>query len=95
MRIKLNGFQYMFHHKDPRRLQPLVDHIVEQFNDMDYNGPSSLESVKVLALFRAFYTELEWKFTPWADSTLERFWREVHSEHEDVSAFAFRFAMCR
>ncbi|KAG1755021.1 uncharacterized protein EDB91DRAFT_1096855 [Suillus paluster] len=87
--------EYMFYHKDPRRLQPLVEHIVEQFNSMDYNGPSSLESIKVLALFRAFYTELEWKFTPWSDSTLERFWREVHSEHDDVrSHVAELMAFC-
>jgi proteasome activator subunit 4 len=85
--IHLNELQYMFHHKDPRRLQPLVEHIVEQFNSMDYNGPSSLESIKVLALFRAFYTELGWKFTSWSDSTMERFWREVHSEHDDVSSY--------
>jgi proteasome activator subunit 4 len=90
--VEPNDFQYMFHHKDPRRLLPLVEHIIEQFDNMDYNGPSSLESVKVLSLFRALYTKLEWKFTPWADSTLERFWREVHSEHDDVS-FTFIFAM--
>lgn len=86
---------YMFHHKDPRRLQPLVEHLVEQFNSMDYNGPSSLESVKVLALFRAFYTELEWKFISWSDSTMDRFWREVHSEHDDVrSHVAEMMAFC-
>ncbi|KAG1867785.1 hypothetical protein DFJ58DRAFT_859984 [Suillus subalutaceus] len=87
--------EYMFHHKDPRRLQPLVEHIVEQFKIMDYNGPSSLESIKVLALFRAFYTELGWKFTSWSDSTMERFWREAHSEHDDVrSHVADMMAFC-
>ncbi|KAG1826229.1 uncharacterized protein BJ212DRAFT_1444172 [Suillus subaureus] len=87
--------EYMFHHKDPRRLQPLVEHIVEQFKSMDYNGPSSLESIKVLALFRAFYTELGWKFTSWSDSTMERFWQEVHSEHDDVrSHVAEMMAFC-
>lgn len=87
--------EYMFHHKDPRRLQPLVEHIVEQFETMDYNGPSSLESVKILALFRGFYTELEWKFSSWSDSTMERFWREVHSEHDDVrSHVAEMMAFC-
>lgn len=76
--------KYMFHHKDPRRLIPLVNHVMEQFYDMDFNGESSLDSVKVLTLFRSFYSGMGWKFMPWADDVLKRFWPEVHSEHDDV-----------
>ncbi|KAH7914507.1 hypothetical protein BJ138DRAFT_1143879 [Hygrophoropsis aurantiaca] len=78
--------EYLFHKKDPRRLQPLVDHLVDQFNTMDYNGQSSLDSVKILALFRAFYQKMGWKFSAWVDVSLERFWPELHSEHDDVRA---------
>jgi len=78
---------YIFYHKDPRRFQPVVDHVVTQFFNMDYNSQSSYDSVKVLALFRSFYSEAGWKFTDWSDSVLERFWPEIHSEHEDVRAY--------
>lgn len=78
---------YMFHHKDPRRLIPLVNHVMEQFYDTDFNGESSLDSVKVLSLFHSFYSEMGWKFMPWADDVLKRFWPEVHSEHDDVRSY--------
>ncbi|KAH7923993.1 hypothetical protein BV22DRAFT_1196262 [Leucogyrophana mollusca] len=78
--------EYLFYRKDPRRLQPLVDHLVDQFLTMDYNSQSSFDSVKVLALFRAFYSQMGWKFSAWVDGSLERFWPELHSEHDDVRA---------
>lgn len=58
---------------------------MEAFKDTDYNGESSFEALKALAMLRGVYTELKWKFTPWLDEVLERMWREIHSEHEDVS----------
>ncbi|KAL4069445.1 hypothetical protein J3A83DRAFT_4095440 [Scleroderma citrinum] len=85
--IWVTFLEYMFHHKDPRRLIPLVNHVMEEFNLMDFNGESALDSVKVLSLFRAFYTGMGWKFVPWADDVLKRFWPEVHSEHDDVRAY--------
>jgi proteasome activator subunit 4 len=75
----------MFYNKDPRRVQPLVDYLMNEFQTMDYNGEMSFDAVKILSLFRAFYEELSWKFSAWTDQVLERCWPEIHSEHDDVS----------
>jgi len=75
----------MFYNKDPRRVQPLVDYLMDEFRSMDYNGEMSFDAVKILSLFRAFYEELNWKFSAWAAEVLERCWPEIHSEHDDVS----------
>lgn len=76
----------MFYHKDPRRVQPLVDYLMDQFKMVDYNSEMSFDAVKVLSLFRAFYEELGWKFSAWADEVIERCWVEIYSEHDDVSS---------
>lgn len=76
--------KYMFEDKDPRRLLPLINHVMDQFHHMDFNGQSSVDCQKVLSQFFAFHFAMQWKFLPWVDSTLERFWPEVHSEHDDV-----------
>lgn len=63
----------------------MVDHIITQFNDVDFNGESTTEVVQVLCFFRAFYEELGLKFLPWTESTLSRCWAELsRTEHDDV-----------
>ncbi|KAF8898398.1 hypothetical protein BD779DRAFT_1607219 [Infundibulicybe gibba] len=79
--------EYIFYKKDPRRVQPLVDYLMEEFHTMDYNGEMSFDAVKILSLFRAFYEELGWKFSAWADDAVERCWNEINSEHDDVRAY--------
>lgn len=74
----------MFFHKDPRRIQPLVDFIVDSFMHLDFNTELSFDAVKVIAPFRAFFEELGRKFMPWVDQTVERSWAEIHGEHDDV-----------
>lgn len=80
--------KYTFFHKDPRRVQPLVDFIVDAFKNLDFNAELSFDAVKILALFRTFWEELGRKFDAWTDETVERSWFEIHGEHEDVGFFA-------
>lgn len=76
--------QFVFFNKDPRRVQPLVDYLVEEFNTVDFNAESTSDVVKVLCFFRAFYEEMNWKFSAWTDEVLRRVWPEISSEHDDV-----------
>ncbi|KAH9947692.1 hypothetical protein B0H21DRAFT_737636 [Amylocystis lapponica] len=86
--VWVSFLEYVFFNKDPRRLQPLVDYIVNQFNTVDLNGESTFDAVQVLCFFRAFYEELGWQFTPWVEDTIERCWLELsRSEHDDVLAY--------
>ena len=77
--------QYLFHKRDPRRYQVLVDYLVQEFHSTDYNGESSLNAVKALCFFRAFYEEQNWKFSQWVDQAVERVWAEISSEHDEAS----------
>jgi proteasome activator subunit 4 len=77
----------MFYNKDPRRVQPLVDHLIDSFQSLDFNAELSFDVVKILALFRALYEELGLKFNGWVNETLERCWPEVHGDHDDVRAY--------
>ncbi|KAF5337122.1 hypothetical protein D9611_003196 [Ephemerocybe angulata] len=79
--------QYIFYHKDPRRVQPLVDFIWNSFKGMDYNPEMSFDAVKVITLFRCLYEELGRKFFSWTDETVKRAWGEIHNEHDHVRAF--------
>lgn len=81
----------MFYHRDPRRIQPLVDHIVTAFRSLDYNAEMSFDAVKIATLYRAFYEELGRKFMPWTDETVERSWAEISSEHDDVCSLPCLF----
>jgi len=76
--------QYMFYHRDPRRIQPLVDCVVGAFRSLDYNAEMAFDAVKVASLYRAFYEGLGRKFMVWADETVEQSWAEISSEHDDV-----------
>jgi hypothetical protein len=76
--------QYIFYNKDPRRVQPLMDYLIEEFKNTDYNGESSFDAIKILSLFRSLYQELNWKFSAWIDEVVEHCWPEISGEHEDV-----------
>lgn len=76
----------MFYHRDPRRIQPLVDCIVTAFRSLDYNAEMAFDAVKTATIYRAFYEELGRKFMAWTDETVERSWAEISSEHDDVSS---------
>ncbi|KAI0343952.1 hypothetical protein BDW22DRAFT_1355187 [Trametopsis cervina] len=80
-------FEYAFFNKDPRRVQPLVDFIYEEFQTTDFNAETTFDVIKMLSFFRALYEELEWKFTAWSDDVLRRCWSEIQTEHDDVLAY--------
>ncbi|KNZ79712.1 Proteasome activator complex subunit 4 [Termitomyces sp. J132] len=80
-------FEYIFYHTDPRRVQPLVEFIITEFKNIDYNAEMTFDGIKVLSLFRAFYEELGRKFDAWTEDTLARTWVEINSEHDDLRAY--------
>lgn len=59
---ELTGFQYVFYNKDPRRLQPLVDHLVDIWTTMDYNPELAFDTTKLLSVLKGFSETLNWKF---------------------------------
>ncbi|KAF9073805.1 armadillo-type protein [Rhodocollybia butyracea] len=77
----------LFYKTDPRRFQPLVDHLFELFETADLNTEMSFDAIKILSLFRSCYEELGWKFSAWLDDSVERCWREIHSDHDDVRTY--------
>ncbi|GBE78103.1 hypothetical protein SCP_0109850 [Sparassis crispa] len=80
--------EYVFFNKDPRRVQPLVDFIVAEFDNVDFNSESTFDVIQVLSFFRAFYEELGLKFIGWIDDVIKRCWLELdRSEHEDVLGY--------
>jgi proteasome activator subunit 4 len=79
--------EYMFYHKDPRRVQPLFDHIFGSFQSMDFNAELSFDAVKIISLFRTIFEELSRKFVAWTDETVERVWAEINCEHDDVRSY--------
>ncbi|OBZ79723.1 Proteasome activator complex subunit 4 [Grifola frondosa] len=85
----------MFFNKDPRRVQPLADYIMDAFTTMDFNGESTFDIIQVLCFFRAVYEQLGLKFAAWTEDTLKRCWSELKNEHEDVLAyFSEIFVFC-
>jgi proteasome activator subunit 4 len=82
----------VFARRDPRRLQPLADHVIDTFKKSSFNSESSFEALKVLNMFRVLYLELSTKFRPWLDETMNHFWPEIQGEHDDV-CFSFLFLL--
>ncbi|KAJ3811833.1 hypothetical protein F5876DRAFT_38753 [Lentinula aff. lateritia] len=79
--------EYIFYKTDPRRVQPLVDYLFELFETADLNTELSFDAIKYLSLFRSCYEELGWKSLAWLDDAVDRYWRELHSDHDDVRSY--------
>lgn len=74
----------MFCKRDPRRVQPLVDYLTRRFRTSDFNSELSFDAIKIASFIRAFYEELGWQSVAWMDDILERYWPELHNEHDEV-----------
>ncbi len=61
-----------------------MDYIFDLFNNTDLNTELSFDAVKVLSLFRSCYEELGWKSSAWLSDAIDTYWREIHSDHDDV-----------
>jgi proteasome activator subunit 4 len=66
---------------------PLVDYVLNQFASMDCNSESSFDAVKIAAFHRGLAEEFGWKFTAWIDSSIQRYWKDIHSEHDEVRSY--------
>lgn len=51
---------------------------------MDCNSESPFEAMKFVSFHRGMMEEFGWKFAAWTDASMERYWREIHSEHDEV-----------
>ncbi|KAF8587302.1 hypothetical protein K439DRAFT_1645895 [Ramaria rubella] len=79
--------EYLSWHKDPRRLSPLVQYVLEQFDSMDCNSESSFNAVKIASFHRGIAEEFGWKFSAWTDTSIRRYWGEIGSEHDEVRSY--------
>src|ERR1700761_4694337 len=76
--------QYVIGNRDPRRINQLVDYVLQDFLTVDFNGDSFFAPVKVASFMRSFSEELLWHFRPWLETVLERYWKEVDCDHDEV-----------
>ena len=79
--------QYLFISRDPRRIKPLVDYVLESFKTGDFNAELSLNAVKIASFMRAFYEELGWRSYAWMDEIVDRYWLELNNEHDEIRAY--------
>ncbi|KAG9011119.1 hypothetical protein FRB94_009262 [Tulasnella sp. JGI-2019a] len=79
--------EYVFTNKDPRRLQPLMDWIVNQGLSMDFNAESSFEAVKIMCFVRCLVDTLGWRFAAWTPDFLALYWDNIGSDHDEVLAY--------
>ncbi|KAH8835425.1 hypothetical protein DL96DRAFT_1702409 [Flagelloscypha sp. PMI_526] len=79
--------EYIFHQTDPRRVQPLIDFILESFRNLDYNAEMTFDIVKTMNLFRAVYEEMGWKFKEFADDAIQQSWGAISNHHDDVRGY--------
>ncbi|KZT40114.1 hypothetical protein SISSUDRAFT_983884 [Sistotremastrum suecicum HHB10207 ss-3] len=79
--------EYIIENKDPRRVQPLIDYLVNQFSEMDCNGESSFNAVRIGCYFRCLSEELLWRFRPWSEIVISKYWPEIACDHDEVRAW--------
>lgn len=79
--------QYIFYSKDPRRVKPLIDYILENFKSCAFDGELSFNATKWASFTRAFYEEMGWRSVAWIDEILDRYWLELNNEHDEVRAY--------
>ena len=64
-------FEHVFFQRDPRRLQPLADYLLEVGRSVDYANGSAFEIKKATSMVSSLIRCLGWRFEPWADEFID------------------------
>ncbi|KAK7694363.1 hypothetical protein QCA50_001549 [Cerrena zonata] len=79
--------EYIFCNRDPRRVQPIVDQLMNELRTVDFHAESTFDIVKILSFFQSFYQYTGWKSTAWVEEALTIYWPQLSSDHDDVLAY--------
>ncbi|KLO18849.1 hypothetical protein SCHPADRAFT_819201 [Schizopora paradoxa] len=72
---------YIFKDRDPRRIQPLLNYVVEMFEACDFNSQFPFH-VEVPATFIiATMTAIGWRSEPWLEKIVNQYWLGLKAEH--------------
>ncbi|KAG8908485.1 hypothetical protein FRB99_005843 [Tulasnella sp. 403] len=79
--------EYIFINRDPRRVQPLIQWLVQKGLSLEFNAESSFEPIKIAFFMRALIETLGWRFAAWTPAFLELYWKEIGGEHDEVLSY--------
>lgn len=78
-------FEHTLFQRDPRRVQPVVDFLLEVGRTADYATGSVFEVKKAATMTAAVIRTLGWRFEPWADEFIDiSFGPAISSDFVDV-----------
>jgi len=58
---------------------------VDEFIQTDFNSESFFQPLKISSFINAVGDQLRWRFLPWIDDILQRYWQEIACDHDEVS----------
>jgi proteasome activator subunit 4 len=64
-------FEHVLFQRDPRRVQPLVDYLLEVGRSVDYANGSAFELKKAVSMTSSLVRCFGWRFEPWADEFID------------------------
>jgi proteasome activator subunit 4 len=78
-------FEHTLYQRDPRRMQPMVDYLLEVGQSVDYTQDSAFELKKATALSSSLMRCLAWRFEPWADDFVKLYFGPaISSDYVDI-----------
>lgn len=78
---------FQFYKRDPRRMQPMLDFVLEKAHSCDVTSSSAFESTKSLTWLSCLMRCMTWRFDAWSDSFIGPFFDSLGlSDFAEVSA---------
>lgn len=74
-------FEHVFFQRDPRRLQPLADFVLEVGRSADYANGSAFEIKKAAVTLSSMIRCLGWMFEPWTDEFIDIMFNQAISSN--------------
>lgn len=70
--------------RDPRRLQPLVDFIIQRAHDADLNGGSAFALNKSLTFMHSLMRCMSWRFDAWSEQLSSEYFDALGNDYAEV-----------
>lgn len=77
-------YEFNFFKRDPRRLQPMVDFVLETARSADLSAGSAFGITKALTFLNSLMRCLSWGFEPWTGNMKEEFFAALDNDYAEI-----------
>ncbi|CED83025.1 Uncharacterized conserved protein [Phaffia rhodozyma] len=77
-------FEFNFFKRDPRRVQPMIDFVIQKAKSLDYSAGFAFEITKSLNFINCLMRCLSWRFDAWSGEFIDEYFGALGNDFAEI-----------